>query len=329
MADHASTRSGSGKALRIGVVVNEDKVLGGGLEELRAALADLGHADPPWYAVSKSKKAPKKICKLVEDHGVNRVLMWGGDGTIRRAINTIIDEGFDASIGILPAGTANLLANNLDIPIDLRGAVEVAVHGDPRPIDVGRMNGTHFAVMAGAGFDALMIHDAEESALKERFGKIGYVVAGIKNRDVSPATATIEIDGRPWYHGDAACVIVANVGTILGGLRAFPDASPTDGRLDVGVVSARSAMDWLRVLSSATMRRAAKSPLTKVASARKITIRFDRSLPWEVDGGDRDRMKEFKVKCIPAAIRICQPQLTVGAMAEDADTPNHGEGSGR
>ena len=299
----------SSSSPRIGVIVHQGKKLGGGLEELRTALADLGHADPPWYEVPKSKKVPNKIRKLVDEHGVDRVLVWGGDGTVRRAIDTIIGDGLDTSIAILPAGTANLLANNLDVPIDLRGAVDVAVHGDPRPIDVGNMNGSFFAVMAGAGFDALMIRDADEAALKERFGRVGYVVAGIRNRKVSPALARIELDGAPWYHGDASCVIIGNVGTILGGLPAFPDASPTDGRLDIGVVDARSATQWLRVLVSAVFRRADKSPLTKVASAEHISIRFDRSLPWEVDGGDRDRADDFDIRCVPNAVRICQPRV--------------------
>jgi YegS/Rv2252/BmrU family lipid kinase len=292
---------------RIGVLVHADKTLGGGLEALRSALADLGHADPPWYEVPKSKKAPKAIRSMVKDDAVDRILVWGGDGTVRRAINTVIDSKLDASIAILPAGTANLLAANLDIPVDLRAAVDIAVHGDPRPIDVGQMNGVYFAVMAGAGFDALMIRDAEEGLLKERFGKAGYVVAGIRNRDVSPAVATIEVDGELWYHGDASCVLVANVGTILGGLTAFPDASPVDGRLDVGVVSARSASEWLRLMASATLRRADASSLTEVVTARELTISLDRTLPWEVDGGDRKRTSNFEVRCVPQAIRICQP----------------------
>ena len=292
---------------RIGVVVHAGKTLGGGLEELRSALADVGRADPPWYEVPKSKKAPEAIRSMVKDDGVDRVLVWGGDGTVRRAIDSIISRKLDASIAILPAGTANLLATNLDIPIDLRAAVEIAVHGDARPIDVGQMNGAYFAVMAGAGFDALMIRDAEDGLLKERFGKAGYVVAGIRNRDVSPAVATIEVDGERWYHGDASCVLVANVGTILGGLKAFPDASPVDGRLNVGVVAARSASEWLRLMASATMRRAATSSLTEMVTARELTISFDRSLPWEVDGGDRKRTTTFEVRCVPQAIRICQP----------------------
>lgn len=292
---------------KLGVIINEGKVLGGGLEELRAALADLGHPDPLWYEVPKSKKAPKKIRKLV-DKGVDRILVWGGDGTVRRCINTLLDDGVDdVSVGILPAGTANLLARNLGIPIDLREATEIAVHGDARPLDVGKMNDEHFAVMAGTGFDAVMIRDSEDNELKDRFGRLGYVWAGVRNSGVSPARAEIEIDGRPWYHGDASCVIVANVGTILGGLEAFPDASPTDGRLDVGVVQARSKTDWARLLGSAALGRTDASPLAQTVTAEQVSIRLDRTLPWEVDGGDRDRTDEYEITCLPGAIRVLQP----------------------
>ena len=293
---------------RVGVIVHQDKVLGGGLEELRSALADAGHPDPAWYEVPKSKNAPKKVRTLVRDDGVDRVLVWGGDGTVRRCIQTVIEDDLDASIGILPAGTGNLLANNLGIPIEVRGAVDVAVHGEPRPIDVGLMNGLYFAVMAGTGFDALMIRDADENALKERFGRAGYVWAGMNNIDVSPAQAEVEVDGLPWYKGDATCVIVANVGTILGGVQAFPDASPIDGRLEVGVVQARSKTDWARLMASAVARRANKSSLTEMVTAEHVTIRLDRTFPWEVDGGDQDRTDEFEITCVPNAVRICQPR---------------------
>jgi YegS/Rv2252/BmrU family lipid kinase len=296
-------------AVNVGVVVNEGKTLGSGLEELRAALADVGHADPPWYEVPKSKKAPNKIRRLVEDDGVDRVLVWGGDGTVRRAIHTVLEEGYEhVAIGVLPAGTSNLLAKNLSIPITVRGAVDVAVQGEPRPLDIGVMNEEHFAVMAGTGFDALMIREADDSELKDRLGRIGYVWAGVRHTGVSPAHAEIELDGEPWYTGDASCIMVANVGRILGGVPAFPDASPTDGRLDVGVVAARHRTDWLRVLSSAILRRTDRSPLTRVASANEISIRLDRTYPWEVDGGDRDRSDAYAVSCRPGAVRVCQPR---------------------
>jgi YegS/Rv2252/BmrU family lipid kinase len=304
----------------IGVIVNEGKQLGEGLEMLRAILAEHGHADPPWAEVPKSKKAPKQIRRLVRDEGVDRLLVWGGDGTVRRAIDTILgdlpgdeaddqrDDGLgDVEVGILPAGTGNLLATNLGIPIELRDAAEIAITGEARPIDVGVMNGNHFAVMGGTGFDAMLIAEADDTDLKDRFGRLGYVWAGIRHTTLPPAHAEVRIDDEPWFAGDASCVIAANVSTILGGVTVFPDASMTDGRLDVGVVRARSRTDWLRLLGRAVTRRPEDSPLAEMTTASRVSITLDRSLPWEVDGGDRDRTDVYEIACRPAAIRICRP----------------------
>jgi diacylglycerol kinase (ATP) len=310
----AATPSTPSSTPRVGVIINEGKQLGGrGLEELRAALADLGCPDPPWYEVPKSKKAPKKVVKLVEDDGVDRLLVWGGDGTVRRCVDTLLHEGLtDVSVGILPAGTGNLLALNLGVPEDLRRAVDIALHGEPRRVDVGLVNDEqHFIVMAGTGFDALLIRDADDSGMKDRFGRLGYVWAGIQNRDVSPAQAQVYIDGEPWHAGDASCVLVGNVGRLLGGIPAFPGADASDGRLDVGVVAARKPSDWARLLGSAFVHRLDASPFAKTTTAEKIVVELDRTLPWEADGGDRDRTDRYEITCLPEAISIVQPRAGV------------------
>jgi diacylglycerol kinase (ATP) len=294
-----------GERLHLGVVAHEKKVLGGGLEELRSALAELGHADPPWVEVPKSKKAPKAVRRLVEDEHVDRLLVWGGDGTVRRCVNTVIREKYDVDVAVLPAGTANLLARNLDIPIDLRGSVDVAVNGAARPMDVGRMNGEHFTVMAGTGFDALLMKEADDSGMKDRYGRLGYIWAGVRHRDLDAADAVVTVDGTPWYSGRASSVLIANVGTITGGLQAFPDADPTDGLLEVGIVSAQSATQWVRVLASAAVHRAEQSRFTEVTRGERIEVRLDRTLPWQVDGGDRKRTDTFEVRCLAGAVRIC------------------------
>lgn len=293
----------------IGVLINEGKTVGGsGLEALRAALADAGHADPPWREVSKSKKAPPAVRELVEQHEIDRLLVWGGDGTVRRCIDTLLTAGHDhVSVGVLPAGTGNLLATNLGIPIDLREAVDIAVHGRPEPIDVGVVNDEqHFAVMAGAGFDALLIEEADDSGLKQRWGRWGYVWAGVRHRDVSPCHADITVDGRRWYSGPATTVIAGNVGTLMGGLTAFPDADPADGRLDLGIVGVRNKLDWIRLLGAAVTHRIDALPFAQLTTAEHIVIELDRTMPWQVDGGDRDRTDRFDVRCLPGAIDVCR-----------------------
>jgi YegS/Rv2252/BmrU family lipid kinase len=292
---------------KLGVIAHREKMLGGGLGELRNLLDRAGFSDHEWYEMSRSKEGPAGLRAMVDD-GVDRVLVWGGDGTVRRCIDTIVGDHFDhVSLGILPAGTANLLAKNLNIPIDLEGAFDVALHGEARPVDVGVMNGEHFAVMGGTGFDALMIKDADDNELKEKFGRVGYVRATLRSTKMTPTNMTVELDGRPWFSGPATCVLMGNVGTILGGINAFADASPTDGRLDVGVVQAKSRVDWVRVAARGVTGHVDRSPFIDVATAKKIKIELERKLPWQVDGGDKTPAKKFKIRCVPGAIRICQP----------------------
>ena len=230
---------------QIAVVAHTGKSLGKGLEELRMVLADAGCADPPWYEVSKSKQAPKKVRRLLDD-GIDRLLVWGGDGMVRRCIDTLVAEDAKVELGILPAGTANLLAHGLNIPIDLAGAVDVALHGLPRAIDVGVINGDAFAVMAGTGFDALMIRDVEDEA-KQGLGRLSYIRAAMRHFGTSGAEATIDVDGEKWFHGRAQCVLVGNIGRVFGGIELFPDARCDDGLLDVGVLTAPRRRDQLRV----------------------------------------------------------------------------------
>ena len=92
---------------------------------------------------------------------------WGGDGMVQRCVDVL--AGTEASLAIIPAGTANLFATNLGIPKDIQQAVALGLRGERRRLDVGRFNGERFAVMAGAGFDAAMIRDA--GSLKDRLGR--------------------------------------------------------------------------------------------------------------------------------------------------------------
>ena len=288
----------------IGVLVHKRKTLGEGPGELRRALADAGYSDPLWCGVEKSRQAPKQVRRLL-DSGVERLLVWGGDGTVRRCIDTIVVEDAKLEVAILPAGTANLLARALGIPQNVREAVDIALHGLPRPIDIGVINGAAFAVMAGTGFDALMIRDADDA--KDRLGRLSYVRAGVKNLGRAQAKVKVRVDGQKWFEGPAACVLVGNVGRILGGVDVFPDARCDDGVLDVGVLSAQRRTDWLRFGVRAVLGRIESSPLVQITPATKVTIRLDRKMAWEVDGGAKQPTKTFKVAVLPGRVPILVP----------------------
>ena len=289
--------------MRIAVIAHRGKNLGGGLAELRRLLADEGYDAPPWYEVPKSRKAPKKARKA-RDGGADLVLVWGGDGMVQRCVDAL--AGSDVAIGILPAGTANLLANNLDIPIDLPGALRVALHGTRRRLDLGKLNGEHFAVMAGAGFDGGMIRDAH-GGLKARLGRLAYVWTGMRKVGDEAVPVEVRVDGSDWFDGPATCVLLGNVGKITGGVPAFPDARPDDGRLDVGVSTAQGALQWARTLGRMVTGQARRSPFVHTTRAAKVEVRLGAALPYELDGGARDETTRLTAKAVPQAITVCVP----------------------
>ena len=289
----------------IGVVVHEGKSLGGGPDELRRRLADAGHPCASWAFVPKSKKAPDAVRGLIDD-GVDRLVVWGGDGTVRRCIDTLVADDAAIEVAIMPAGTANHLARALGVPGDLGGAADVAVHGRPQPIDVGVVNGEVFAVMAGSGFDALMIRDADDSS-KARFGRLSYVGAAVRHLTASGAGMRIDVDGETWFSGWASCVLVGNVGRVIGGIDVFADAQLDDGILEVGVVTAQRRRDWARVAARAVAGRIAESPFVETTAAKNVRIELDRELPWELDGGDRAPAREFELSVLPRHIPVMVP----------------------
>jgi YegS/Rv2252/BmrU family lipid kinase len=292
----------------IAVVAHQKKTLGGGLPQLRQLLTERGFTDPLWYEVAKSRKAPAMARKAVEK-GADLLLLWGGDGTMQRCIDEVADS--DVTIAVLPAGTANLLATNLGVPHDLPAAVDIALYGARRRLDVGMVNGERFAVMAGAGFDAIMMQQAD-GALKDRFGRLAYVWTGARATQTDPVKMNIKVDGNPWFKGKASCVLLGNMGTLSGGLNAFPQARPDDGLLEIGVVTAEGAVEWARVLTRLATGRAERSKLVHTTRGRKVDVKLSRPMPYELDGGARTAKQRLRAKIKPGAITICVPEGNKG-----------------
>jgi diacylglycerol kinase (ATP) len=289
--------------MKIAVIAHSGKTLGGGLAELRRVLAAEGVTDPIWIEVPKSRKAPPQVRRAVEQ-GAELVFAWGGDGMVQRCIDVL--AGSKVRLAIIPAGTANLFATSLGIPKDIEKAVAIGLRGEYRKLDVGRFNGERFGVMAGAGFDAAMIRDAD-GGLKDRFGRVAYVWTGSENLRSKPFRAKIEIDGVGWYKGKASCILLGNVGELFGGVEAFEDASPDDGKLEVGVVTAEGLLEWGRMLARTAVGSASKSPFTQTTKAQSVKVKLNRKVLYELDGGDREKVKAFKVKVEPSALSVCVP----------------------
>ncbi len=289
----------------VAVVAHAGKTLGGGLPELRRVLADSGYHDPIWHEVPKSRKAPKQVRRALAE-GAELVFAWGGDGMVQRCVHAV--AGSDAALAILPAGTANLLAQNLGIPGNVAEAVRVGLYGSHRRLDTGSVNGERFAVMAGAGLDASMIKQADRG-LKDRFGRAAYIYTAAKSLRAGRVKATVKVDGKRFYKGKISCVLVGNVGKILGGIDVFPSARPDDGLLDVGVVTAKHPVQWARTFSRVATGDAARSPFVHLTRGKRVRCTFARPFRYELDGGARSAVTRLNIKIHPSSVTVCVPDL--------------------
>jgi diacylglycerol kinase (ATP) len=290
----------------VAVIAHSGKTLEGGLPELREKLDLAGVTDPLWSEVPKSKMAPKRVRTAIES-GADLVFVWGGDGIVQRCIDAMV--GSDAALAIIPAGTANLFASNLKISKSITEAIAIGLTGSRRRLDLGQINGEHFAVMAGAGLDALMIRDAD-GTLKNRLGRAAYILTGAKNVSLKPVRTRVRLDGDKWFNGRASCVLVANVGKIMGNIAAFPDARPDDGLLEIGIVTANGWWQWSRTLARTAAGSAPSSPFVETARGTRFDVRFSRPVPYELDGGDRKKSRRLKIEICPEAITVCVPAAT-------------------
>jgi len=306
LASDEARRAPATPPRRVAVVFNPATGGGDGAERRRdteRALAGAG-LEVLWLETTREDPGQGVTRRAVAE-GVDLVMAQGGDGTVMACVTGL--AGSDVPLAVLPGGTGNLLAANFDIPADLDGAVEVALHGERRRLDVAAMGEDRFVVMGGIGFDAAMLAEADPR-LKERLGAVAYVISGLRQVRRRPARFQLRLDDRDPFTRVGQGVLVGNLGRLQGGLPIMPDARPDDGLLDVAVLRTRTLPDWMRLAVRVLLRRRRKDPELEVFRARRVEVRCDRPQPVERDGDPAGDADHVVVEVVPAALTLCVPE---------------------
>lgn len=286
------------------VVVNPAKVtdLDAHRVEICAALAEAGWPEPLWLPTTPEDPGGGQATEAVR-RGAEVVFACGGDGTVMACAGSLAGTG--TALAVLPSGTGNLLATNLDLPHTVAEGVRVAVAGTRKRIDLGRCGETYFTVMAGIGFDAQMI-DGTSETLKSRLGWPAYVLGALRRLRDRPVRVRIRLDDRTPLRRRVRTVLVGNVGRLQGGIPLLPDARPDDGWLDVAVLSPHTVGHWL-ALAWGVLRRRPRVPRMETYRARRVTVETARVQPRELDGDLVVPGHLLEVTVAPAALLICLP----------------------
>jgi diacylglycerol kinase family enzyme len=276
------------------------------LEGFRAAvvnaMADRGWAEPLWLETSLDDTG-EQLTTMALASGVDLVLASGGDGTITACASAIAGSGIP--LGLLPAGTGNLLARNLGVPLGLHEALAVALTGVQQRVDVGNANGHPFVVMAGLGFDAELLAGTGER-LKRRAGWMAYVLSALRHLWDRPTRVVLRADDGPSLRRWASDVIIGNVGMLQANIRLLPDAVPDDGLLDVAVFTAWGVIGWVGLAADLLLLRRKTTRLTRL-TCRELAVTCRRPRPWEVDGEVIGLACELKISLKPGDLLVRVP----------------------
>jgi len=290
--------------MRSAVVINPSKVddLEGRRTEICAALADAGCPEPLWLETTVDDPGCGQTRQAVAQ-GAEVVFACGGDGTVMACAGEL--AGTEVALAVLPSGTGNLLAANLDLPGDVAAGVATATGTGRRRIDVGTLESHTFAVMAGMGFDADMM-DATPEALKKHVGWLAYVLGGLRSLRKHRMRLRIRLDGGEPMYRRARSVLVANVGRLQGGIELLPDARPDDGVFDLAVITPGYLTEWL-ALGWDVVRRRPHNRHMETFRAASVEIVSDRPQPREVDGDLIAPGRALVVAVRPGALLVCVP----------------------
>ncbi|WP_233187955.1 diacylglycerol kinase family protein [Actinomyces qiguomingii] len=250
------------------------------------------------------------------DADVDLVLAAGGDGTVRAVAGEL--AGSEVPMALLPAGTGNLLARNLQVPLDADAALRLALSGTTRAIDVVRCTwdgGTDlFVVMAGLGLDARIMADTSDD-LKKVIRSGAYVLAAVQNAVPRPFAVDVELDGDAGALAEAGgqrvvMALLGNVGTITGGMTIFPQAVPDDGLVDLLLTGPNRVADWAKVGAGLLIGQDVDG--VSHHQARKLTLTTPEPVPFELDGDPVGRTRKLVAQVEPGALHIVVPSPEFG-----------------
>jgi diacylglycerol kinase family enzyme len=258
----------------------------------------------------------------------DRIVVAGGDGTISAAAGLLKNTGIP--IVPYPGGTANLLARNLNIPVDPNALADVTLNGSPVTIDVGELEYVryrrrffrrrflkkstqpltaaepiriHFVIMAGCGFFAQLMKAV--IPWKNKIGEAAYWLAAFWNLFPRRAQFRLRLDGREIVSSGLG-VLVVNLEKIQMDLKVVPDSHPKDGKLEVVIMKMRSLFGLIPVIGAALVERLgfARPSVTDVMEtyrASEIEVESDPPLRVQTDGECLHKASSFKVRVFPGA----------------------------
>ncbi|MFI0899721.1 diacylglycerol kinase family protein [Streptomyces sp. NPDC020983] len=292
------------------VVVNPVSVSASERERLRLVLERHGRTGPRFAETTAEDPGHGQAARAVAE-GASLVVVCGGDGTVRAVADALAGTG--VPLAVAPHGTGNLLARNLGLPLDPVRALDAALGGSPRPVDLGHIEGDglparHFCVMAGAGLDAALMERTPDRA-KSALGWPAYALGSVRALRTAPTRISLCPDGAEPVHRTVRMAVIANVGGLQGGASLAPGARPDDGLLHVALLDPRGVRGWVTAAAE-ILRGPSRRPRPgglETFTCREAELILHAPCPREIDGDPVAPGRRISARVVPGALRVLLP----------------------
>jgi diacylglycerol kinase (ATP) len=301
-AEDLCDSAGPGGTRRVAAIVSGASRIGS--KQVVAALShiDEGDSELEVQVANSSSEATEAASQAARWATI--VVAVGGDGTVADVATGIF--GYRAALGIVPAGSTNIIARSLGIPA--QPAAALALIGGAhrlRAIDVGRSDDRSFLHIAGAGFDAELF-GAASPVWKRRLGWIAYLPAAVSALRLPPSVVHVTVDGKI-LEARSPLVLIANGGSaIIPGFRIYPGIAVDDGWLDVLVFTTSTASQIVRTLGYAGRQRLDRSPHVMHRRGQTVSLQAEPPLLVQLDGDPRGTTpRQFSID--PLGLHVVTP----------------------
>ncbi len=291
---------------RVTVVINPIKRQAQrAVEVIRDQIAALGWPAPHVLTTTVAEPGGPQARTALRD-GADRVVVGGGDGTVREVARELAGTG--VGLGIVPLGTGNLFAHNLGLGGHrLDRVVATALTGPTTALDAGwaGFDGERhlFLVLAGIGHDAATARETREW-LKHHAGWLAYAESGVRHALRRPIPMTVSLDDAPPRAVQAWAVLAGNCSRVRGGIVVFPDARLDDGLLDVMEVTVRYPWQWLPIAVKGLTGLRRDVPALRYTAARRVTIASATPVTVQLDGDTFPDVSELHLEVAPGALAV-------------------------